>query len=186
MNAGADKSLPDFQGNTALHFAALSNSVDCAKLLVVGDAGVNVKNGTGDSAMIWSAGSGNDPELVDLMAAAGGDIMSFNGHGQTPLHGAACLDQVANCETLLALGADVNKADYNGDTPLFNSVQYGNPAAMDILLKQNIDFSHCNHQRSNIAYYLALYGNVEVLERLIPYIQGVDFGAVDIKGRTAF
>ena len=99
---GADLTLSDNGGMTALHFAAKSSrNGDSVTMLLNGGAPINVKCGA--STFTW------------YMRSVDRDLLT---HHFTPLHFAALACNAAAVEQLLAYGADATLCDAKERTPL--------------------------------------------------------------------
>lgn len=95
----------DRQGNTALHYAAVSQPL--AEL--------------------------HNLDVIKILLAYGADQATRNKRGRTPLHEAVSHGKMERAEELLDYGADIEVEDNNGWTPLFGAVIQGHPALTQLL-----------------------------------------------------
>ena len=131
----------DYEGNTALHYAAQRNYYDCAAELIAMGADVNRVNYIGQSALYLAAMHGS-AEIVRLLVRHGADVNLADKYGWTPIFHAVFEGDIAMIELLISLGADVDRIDNKGWTPLFYAIQKADDQAVQLLLKdcQNIDY----------------------------------------------
>ena len=101
-------------GWTALHFAAIHDSVNAARLLLDSRAAVDALDHTGMTPLHWAARKGNS-RVVELLLDRKAEVMARNKLDMTPLHEART---VAVAELLLVKGADMEARDIDGMTPL--------------------------------------------------------------------
>ncbi len=107
----------DEYGMTDLHWAAVTNSAEVAKLLIDRGADVSVRNSYGLTPM-HSAAGGNSAEVAKLLINHGADVSARDYSDETPLHSANS-EEVA--KLLIDRGADVSARDKYGYTPLRNT-----------------------------------------------------------------
>ena len=119
---GADPNVPDRDGRTAVHGAAVISAAETMQALL--DAGGNPNRRDKDGNTPLHLASAAPPLLgavatIRLLLRAEADPGIANGDGRTPLHlAAAHYEQPAAVEALLAHGADANRKDRWGGTPL--------------------------------------------------------------------
>jgi ankyrin repeat protein len=101
-----DVNLHDKNGWTPLHFAAQSNAVECARILLEAGAEIDAVDAHGNTplstAVFNSKGFG---DLILLLRSRGADPERKNSHGQTPI-GLANL--IANYEVKKFFSDSVN------------------------------------------------------------------------------
>ena len=112
----ADKTLidaTDFEGKTALHWAAQTGQKAAAELLLTKGANAGRKKGrlghwsSAETPLHYAASQGRK-EIAELLLAYGADVDARDDRNQTPLHAAVSYNQLAVAEVLIAQGADVN------------------------------------------------------------------------------
>jgi ankyrin repeat protein len=67
LNRGADVTLTDNDGDTALHGAAEMGNVEMARMLLAKGANVNAKNKVGGTPLMWGAVFGHDEVVRELL-----------------------------------------------------------------------------------------------------------------------
>jgi 26S proteasome non-ATPase regulatory subunit 10 len=107
--------LPDFSGQTVLHFVASKNNLDLAKQLLSAKppASARVKDKRGQYAIHRAAAVGSVP-MVELLLKHNSPINATDIDGQTPLHHAVAEGHGDTVVALLKAGAETDKKDSNG------------------------------------------------------------------------
>lgn len=85
---GADVSLQDKDGDTALHGAAETGNVEILRMLLDKGADINAKNKQGGTPLMWAAVFGND-EAARLLLSRGANASLKDNDGITALEWAA-------------------------------------------------------------------------------------------------
>jgi ankyrin repeat protein len=149
MGGGADTSAANKHGRTPLHDAAfglagtadLDGRLDVATLVIANGAKVNARDRSGRTPLDEAIGS-SDRETAERMAAfliaAGADSRTVDAHGDSALHRAATLGQVAAVQRLLDHGADVNALGRD-TTPLGAAAYQGHAEVVALLLMHGAD-----------------------------------------------
>jgi len=116
-----------YAGDTALHIAAASYSIDIARELLRGGADVNARNRRGAQpihyASVGRPGAESwDPRaqaaVIAYLLRAGADPNATDKSGVTPLHRAIRTRSAAAVRVLLQHGADPRRKNGSGSTPL--------------------------------------------------------------------
>lgn len=84
IDRGADVTLQDGDGDTALHLTVQNGNVALTNLLLAKGAPVNVKNKVGGTPLMWAAATGNE-ELAKLLLEHGADPSIKDEDGVTAL-----------------------------------------------------------------------------------------------------
>lgn len=106
-----------FQGCTALHWAAFAGHSPCVRALISSGASVNARDKYGMSPM-HAAAMNNKFVCIQLLVAAGGAVDVRGLKGNTPLHAAAGAGHFESVRVLLASGASPSICDHQDRTPL--------------------------------------------------------------------
>ncbi|HJS74076.1 MAG TPA: ankyrin repeat domain-containing protein, partial [Vicinamibacteria bacterium] len=142
LKDGADVNAAQGDGMTALHWAALSNDVETAEMLLY--AGANVKAATrlgAQTPLILACRNGN-AAVVETLLNGGADPNLPTGTGATPLMLAAGSGNASAVRALLARGAAVNaRESLRGETALMFAAAANRAEVVDILMTGGADQS---------------------------------------------
>lgn len=115
--AGVDVNKPDDEGQTPLHYAAVSRSSELTEILIKAGALVDSVDESGQTSLIKAAEiKAKGRAEVLLKAGAKTDIQDID--GKTALHHAAEHGWLELCTMLVEAGASHNVLDSQGLTPL--------------------------------------------------------------------
>jgi ankyrin repeat protein len=131
---GADVSVRDARGRTALVAATYGNRVEVARALIAGGADVNAQDDLRNSAFLLAGASGY-LEILRLTLAAGADLKSTNRYGGTALIPACHYGHVETVRELLKTKIDIDHVNNLGWTALLEAVILGDggPAHTEIV-----------------------------------------------------
>ena len=178
---GADASVADKDGWTALHAAALYGHEAVVRLLVDGGADVSAAHKCGSRPLHSSAQSGHEA-VARLLMDAGADVSAADGYRSTPLHDAAQNGHEAVARLLMDRGAEISAADGGESTPLHDAAEWGHEAVARLLIDSGADVSAVNEDQWTPLHFAAQNGHEEVARLLID--SGSDVLAVDKDGST--
>lgn len=134
----------DWQGRTALSWAAARGDAHSVQLLLSHGANPNLSSFNGSSPLQFSARA-RTPDCMELLLAAGADISQQNAWNQTAMTYATTLnDEPRLLEPLLRVGADVNHGDVKGWTALMKAVDRDNPRQVERLLAHGATFGEAD------------------------------------------
>jgi hypothetical protein len=126
LAAGADVRAVDDTGATALLKAAYGNHVEAATVLVDAGADVNHKDRSVQSAyLVATSEVGDDPRLLELTLARGGDVGAHDSFDGTGLIRAAHRGYPQVVDRLLAAGIEKDHVNNLGWTALLEAVILG-------------------------------------------------------------
>jgi ankyrin repeat protein len=117
LRRGDSPEVADFEGRSAIIYAAVSGNVDIIDLLIKKRVDVNHRDSLGNTALFYAA-SQQRIDAMQVLIEAGADKNAENRQGMTPLMSAASLGHVEAMLTLLDAGADATRHDYTGRTAL--------------------------------------------------------------------
>ena len=160
---------------TPLMAACKGAQPDIARLCLQFGATVDVKSGTGHSAMHFAAECGSCECAQAMLSAAlhqaRGTVLANikNNEGQTPLMVAAEYGESAVVKLLLAHGGDITACDKKRKTCLHLCASYGHETCLAILLDSGADgVIDAKDMFGNTAlHYSAKYGHIETTRLLL-------------------
>lgn len=121
------------KGETALHLAALSGSVEGVEMLLARGAGANRQSQGGETPLHMAAAGGHGEVILQLVRE-GADVNRQAKHGVTPLHMAAAGGGAGAVRALLERRAR-HRGARNGVTPLHMAAAAGHVGAIRALLE---------------------------------------------------
>jgi ankyrin repeat protein len=186
MRAGADIDVRYLGGETWLHSAACTGTVEEAEMLLSVRADPNALNDEGETP-IFGAVMARRPKVIRTLVAHGADVDVQANEGWTPLRSAIVLDKYECAEVLLESGADVEKRDEEGATPLIVAAYMWMPGAGDFVGLLLAHGANPNAARTidglRPLHLAAFHGSDEIVKRLIA--AGADVHAKGVAGETA-
>ena len=115
----ADVNAPQNDGMTALHWAAYTENVEAAKLLLEAGPDVTATTRNGGITPLMMAGATGNASIIEALIEAGANPNATGGDGSTPLMRAAVAGKSDAISVLLGYGADPNaRTATNGQTAL--------------------------------------------------------------------
>jgi ankyrin repeat protein len=169
LAAGADVNALDQSVNTtALAAAALAGKVELVRILTDAGADPNVRNSSGQTALM-SLDDDTTPEVVALLLAAGAKVDLRDEEGNSALHVAAAESVGEVVQALLAAGAGVNAVNKEGQTPLMAAAEGGNVDGVRALLWAGADPRRKNQEGETALRLAQKEGHDEVVALLESY-----------------
>lgn len=201
--AAAAVNTPEADGTTLLHWAARSDDVETATLLLRAGAKANVANRYGVTPLSLAVRSAGAP-MVDLLLNGGADPKAPLAEGETILMAAARTGNPEVVRLILARGVDVNARENTlGETALMWAAAEDHPEAVKLLIDHGAEV---NARSNKLAFpkdrfglegvltilphgswtalmYAARQGSLGAARTLAD--AGADLNAVDPDGSTA-
>ena len=180
---GADVNRKTGEGRsykTPLNYAAESNNLPVAKLLIARGADVE---GGGSSPLSSAGVNGDFVEMAQLLVENGARVNKPSPTGWYPLRTAAGRGNIKVTSYLLARGADPNAADRAGFTALYSAAgsDYGVSTA-EALLSSGANPNTKNIHGSTALHQAASQGAIKVIELL--FANKADVNAANNEGYT--
>lgn len=185
IEAGADVTLCDAAGNTALHLAASKGHTGLLRRLLGADAQVGgSKRPDKATPLHLAAARGAAATLRELLSVSTTPDVR-NDNGATPLHYAALHGHEICAVRLVSGGASVNAETNNmGDTPLQMATFRNRHAVAMRLIESGANVQHKRRGDGATALHLAaMHGSADVATLLLE--SGADALATDQGGVTA-
>lgn len=150
---------------TPLNYAAESNNIPVAKLLIARGADVE---GGGSSPLSSAGANGDFAEMAQLLVENGAKVNVPSPTGWYPLQTAAGRGNIKVTNYLLAQGADPDAADRAGSTALYSAAgsDYGLSTA-EALLRHGANPNAKNMHGGTALHQAASQGAVKVMELLL-------------------
>jgi len=168
---GADVTVADPEGRTAVELAVRSRNQELVAFLVA--------NGAHHS--IWSAAAVGDVEALEALLSAGADANATDTYESTALHRA--VEHPGAVRVLLRHGADPLKGDVGGDVPVHCWARSaGKPEAAQALVEAGTDVDMRNPLGQTPLRCAAEEGNVSAVQVLLDL--GADPSIPDNHGVT--
>ena len=140
LKQGVDVNAAQGDGMTALHWAAFTDNVEIAEMLIY--AGANVEAGTRLNSikpLFMAAQNGSRP-LVETLLAGGADPNATMSTGTTPLMMAAASGSVEAVKALLDAGAEPDaKESAQGQTALMFAASFDRDEVIKVLVEGGAD-----------------------------------------------
>ena len=149
-----DVNAPQADGATAIHWAAFSNNLELADLLIAAGANAKTSNRDGATPLYLAASNGN-AAMIERLLKAGADPNEKQSHGETPLMFAARSGNVDAIKMLLDHHANVNaKETLRGTTALMWAADQKHAEAVRLLAQRGADVSAASNPdtKGNRAY----------------------------------
>jgi ankyrin repeat protein len=142
----ADVNAPQFDGTTALHWAAERDDVEMAELLIAAGARVAARTREGVTPLQLAATNGSALMIGRLIRAGADPNAALTPAGDTALMMAARTGKTDAIRALLEAGANVNAREtWGGTTPLMWAVAERHAAAARLLVDAGADINARSH-----------------------------------------
>jgi uncharacterized protein len=149
--------------------AAKKSDVHATRALLAQHLNPNAREADGSTALHWAAQRDN-PEVVDLLIAAGADVKAETAYRITPLSLACTNGDATIIEHLLKAGADANGISEEGQTALMTASLTGKVDAMKILLSHGAKVNTKELVKGQTALmWAASEGNADAAALLIEF-----------------
>ncbi|PVD28549.1 hypothetical protein C0Q70_11137 [Pomacea canaliculata] len=158
--------LPDHEGRTALHFAALNGYAETCKFLIEKGCELDCQDSMGCTALFRASSQGL-LDVVQLCLEAGCAVDFADEHGNTALHEAAWQGFSKTVELLVKYNANVFRTNKTGFTALHLTAQNGHNESTRVLLYAGINPDLQNNYGDTALHTAARYGHAGVTRILI-------------------
>lgn len=137
--------------------------------------GVNVKDGLGNTGLIYSCKFSNI-DLCKFLIERGADVNISNVNGFSAIHFAITKDQIDIVKLLIEYGADVSQRNLFGDDAARYSIITRSDDILPLLIRAGADVNYTNEQGFNqLLFTAAKHYSPKALLRLL------DAGAIDFQ-----
>lgn len=163
LDNGADLTITDEFGSTALHVAAQHGHDDIARLLLSRGADIEATN-LWHSTPLHTAALAKSVIVARTLLDHGANVNAVDRSGETPLHVCAVHNSVAVAELLLQRGADITARDHHGGGALHRAgAQRTSAAVTKLLIANAADLAAVDNQ-GYTALDWAIFGNNDLSE----------------------
>ena len=189
VNAVCHESGNLCEGWTALMMAVLRNNREMAELLVQNKADVNMRNDSGETALIIAATHGDSGSgalaIVEMLLDHGADLdaETQDRTGNNALTEAVYNKRIDIVRVLLRRGANVNKKSKLGRTALYFATTTGDPGLVADLLNHGSDINTPDFLGVTPLMQAAKYADPEIVSLLLA--RGASVHEIDTEGKTA-
>lgn len=178
--------IDDF-GNTPLHRAAMSGSVDMVSLLLACGANVRAANHTGAEPLHYATQTGLKvpADVIELLVRRGACLAAQTRAGETAIHWAARATSLEACTKLLECGADSFALNDEGDAAihiLADSCEGDAGKLVALLANHGVNVNSFNKQGTTPLHRAAERGGLVSCFGLL--LHGASPQLVDREGRT--
>ena len=137
LELGADIEAKNYDGNTALMYAAFWGKTEMVNLLLKRGANIEAKNDNGNTALMYAA-YGGKTETVTRLLELGANIEAKDNDGNTALMYAADRGKIDTVVQLLEYNANIETKNDNGNTALIIAAKLGNKGVFKLLSKLDV------------------------------------------------
>ncbi len=161
LEAGADPSLLDHEGRSALHSCVMPAAVP---VFVEMGCDPMAEDNHGDAPMHVLLSRGDHAEAVAELIQAGAHPDTLSGKGNTCLHMCAQLDRPLSCALLLAANAEPDAEDSAGQTALFLAAKLGREEVAYQLLRAGAQVD-ATDEHGDTPLFVAIRGGHRAIAR---------------------
>lgn len=176
----------DFQGRTALSWAAETSTLDVVKLLVTKGADTSLANHDGIPPLFYASRAGRTDIVEFLLSVDHGCLAARDVRGRTVLSWAAERSTLDVVKLLVAKGVDTSLGDHEGVPPLFYACSsWKNKKVLEYLLSlDGVDLATRDSKgRTVLAWTIeSKWATLDTVKLLVS--KGADMSIPDNDGRT--
>lgn len=169
IDAGADVTYKDREGNTILSIAAELGNAKAVNLLINRGAEINSRNEEGYTPLSLAAKNGH-LEIVKALVKEGAPIDQVNNNGDTPLSLGVLKNRLEVVDFLIEKGADIDHENNNKKVPLLLAIERGHLEMVKTLIENGavVRTSKNEYELSATPLYIAAReGHKEIVEYLL-------------------
>ncbi|XP_059174816.1 ankyrin repeat and KH domain-containing protein 1-like [Physella acuta] len=153
LQAGADVNQQNNKGESALHYAAVCESTDNAKILLEFKSDINLQNNMGMTPLFYSLPRGHK-DMIDFLIENNADVNRMDNKGNTPLLYACSPffnDPIEAIKILVSAKAFVNHQNHEGYTALMLAAKQTNFEIINTLHDSGANVNIVNELKNETA-----------------------------------
>lgn len=201
INSGASLDIPDKDGNTALHNAALNDNYDAVRNLIQAGCKQDVQNNVGNiplhiatrnnivvdfmmkfcSSKRVAIYNDSKSELLEAFISSGANLDIQDEHGSTAMQHVIAEHNDRSFEMLIKAKADLNIKDNEDRSAMHYAVNHRNYRAIQSLMNAGIDISIQNDEGYTATHLAIEEGNVRALKILTSNDKSVDLKEITVE-----
>jgi len=185
LDYGYDVNYKDDDGNTLLHFAAVSSHPETVRFFIGKSLNLEAKNKWDCTPLCTAAKESDNPEVLKTLIDAGANIKATSHGGETLLITAAGLNPNPEItKYLLKIGFDPEDRDDDGFTALLNAAAWqGNSDVLNVLVDAGANIRAKSKKGDNLFHHAAFNSSREVARYISSAFSTTD---VNNEGETCF
>lgn len=186
LDNGANVSLCDHRGRTALWYAILNKQVDTVRELLDRHAEHRFDVVDSESNGTILSLACDSVEITEMLLDAKVDVNMRNGDGPTAIDTAICIGNDKVVEMLIDRGADLSIVDMNNWSPLATAISYSRTEQVRMLVDAGASpddiISTLGPQNENLVHLSS--SKAEILRIILGFGKRIDVDHADIDGDT--
>ncbi|RYP71212.1 hypothetical protein DL769_004732 [Monosporascus sp. CRB-8-3] len=184
LDAGANPSIPDFEGNPPLFHAIRASDLEGTQTLIAHGADLDRRDVFGGVVLHTACQARDFPDMVEFLVSAGLPVDVVDSDRNPPLHYAAWRDFPANVAKLLSLGASTTLTDFSGDRVMNVAINHGAERVVKLLLESSLSLGYVNKRKQTILHTAALSPRLTIIHLLAKAdLSEVDPDMTDVDGK---
>jgi ankyrin repeat protein len=168
IEIGVNPNTANYDGTTALIYAAQRNHLGAVNLLIEKGADVNAKPYNGNTAL-HAASRYNNDSIAEILILNKANVNAINEYGSTALHLSAGYGYPFLTQLLIYYGATVDTTDYYGNTPLLTSIYAGANITSQILIENGANVNKPDKKGYTPLMVAAQFNDTLLTNLLISY-----------------
>lgn len=181
LRLGADVKHSDTEGKTALHYAATSRHVTCAKKLMEAGADPNARDANHLTPLMHAIDTERS-SVIRALIAGGADAVTANVI-ESPVVRAIQKNKEECFQIILDAGIDINHRDSLGNTLLHIALRENKEGMIKILLKRGADVNVVLN--GDPLFHTAIKSEQDDCIRALMYAENLDYYARNAQGENA-
>ena len=176
LDHGAKPEIPDKNGWTCLHHAAIDRNLELCKILLGwSTVDIDAQDSDGDTPLHWMFIFPNAlPELVQMFLDRGVKVNEQNKNSEGPLHKACTVGNVPAIRLLLDHHADIDDDNVFGRTALHAALETKNLELVNLLVERGADVYRKDKSGWDCFVQAANEGADDILEFLLSSLKSQD------------